>query len=167
MTEQLDPAEGSRVFEEFFDISTGRVDNSVLGWRVAQGLRPSDEYLRANGFCGVVRTPKPQHNPRVARVLPDPSWNVDPLAGTATEVWTVEPLTAEEIAALTAAATAAVREKRNALLRSTDFTQLPDSPISAGDKAKWVAYRKALRDMTKALDPHNPVWPEQPAPSTE
>ena len=40
-----------------------------------------------------------------------------------------------------------VREVRNALLISTDWTQLPDVPDTI--KNKYTAYRQSLRDLTK------------------
>lgn len=161
MTEQLDPAEGSRIFTEFFDIEAQRVDNSVLGWRVGQNLRPSDEYLASEGFYGLVRTDPPTVNPRIARavLLPETSWMVDSASKSVLQLWAIQPLTTEEIAQQAADATAAVRAQRNALLSRSDFTQLPDAP---GDKTTWAAYRQALRDMTTGMDPFNPVWPTPP-----
>ena len=38
-------------------------------------------------------------------------------------------------------------EKRNNKLIASDWTQLPDSPLSAEKKAEWAAYRQALRDL--------------------
>ena len=43
--------------------------------------------------------------------------------------------------------TDAVREKRNKLLQYTDWTQVPDSPLSDSKKAEWATYRQQLRDM--------------------
>lgn len=43
--------------------------------------------------------------------------------------------------------TDAVREKRNKLLQYTDWTQVPDSPLSNSKKAEWATYRQQLRDM--------------------
>jgi len=55
---------------------------------------------------------------------------------------------------------AKLKEERNRLLKDTDWTQVPDSPV---DKAVWATYRQSLRDMTKTTqDPYNPVWPTQP-----
>lgn len=54
-----------------------------------------------------------------------------------------------------------VRARRDALLAETDWTQLPDVPDAT--KAKWQAYREALRDVTK--QPGFPLeidWPEKP-----
>lgn len=52
-------------------------------------------------------------------------------------------------------ARAASRDKRDRLLRESDWTQLPDAPV---DQQRWAVYRKQLRD----LDMTNPVWPEPP-----
>lgn len=41
-----------------------------------------------------------------------------------------------------------VRGPRNFHLAKSDWTQMPDSPLSAEKKAEWAAYRQALRDMT-------------------
>lgn len=49
---------------------------------------------------------------------------------------------------------APARRHRNALLAECDWTQLPDSPLSAEEKASWADYRKALRDL-----PNHPEWP--------
>lgn len=51
------------------------------------------------------------------------------------------------------------RNKRNTLLRESDFTQLADAP---GDKRAWAVYRDALRDITKQADPFALVWPVKP-----
>lgn len=53
-----------------------------------------------------------------------------------------------------------VRSKRQELLMSTDWTQLPDVPLET--KTAWATYRQALRDVTEQPDPFNIVWPEKP-----
>ena len=40
-----------------------------------------------------------------------------------------------------------VRNKRNELLAQSDWTQLPDSPLSQTKKNAWSKYRQQLRDM--------------------
>lgn len=42
-----------------------------------------------------------------------------------------------------------IRNKRNELLKESDWTQLPDVNIS---KEEWVTYRQALRDITASLE---------------
>lgn len=44
-----------------------------------------------------------------------------------------------------------MRRKRDALLKASDWTQLPDAQI---DKVAWAIYRQALRDL-----PTHPNWP--------
>ncbi len=47
------------------------------------------------------------------------------------------------------------------MLRNTDWTQLPDSPLDDDTKAKWATYRQEVRD----IDQNNPssiTWPISP-----
>ena len=56
---------------------------------------------------------------------------------------------------------AAVRQRRDALIAQSDWTQLEDSPLK--DDAAWLSYRQALRDITLQPGfPENLDWPEQP-----
>lgn len=56
-----------------------------------------------------------------------------------------------------------VVSKRNSLLYSSDWTQLPDSPLSETLKKKWVTYRQELRDLTSQKDfPYEVTWPKEP-----
>ena len=45
------------------------------------------------------------------------------------------------------------RDYRNGLLRQSDWTVMPDSPLSDSKKAEWKTYRQTLRDMTKTANP--------------
>jgi hypothetical protein len=54
-----------------------------------------------------------------------------------------------------------VRAERDRRLLASDWTQLPDSPLST--KQAWAVYRQALRDITLQPDPFNIVWPVPPA----
>ena len=42
-----------------------------------------------------------------------------------------------------------LRAKRNKLLADSDYIVLADSPVN--DKANWITYRQALRDLTNGL----------------
>lgn len=56
-----------------------------------------------------------------------------------------------------------IRSIRNQLLAACDWTQLPDAPLSRAEKARWKAYRQALRDVTDGVtDPAAIIWPERP-----
>ena len=50
-----------------------------------------------------------------------------------------------------------IREKRNKLLKESDYTALPDFP----QRDKWILYRQALRDFPSIWLPDRP-FPEKP-----
>lgn len=54
-----------------------------------------------------------------------------------------------------------LRAKRNELLDTCDWTQIPDNKLSDSKKTEWQTYRQALRDITK--DPSNVTWPTPPS----
>lgn len=69
----------------------------------------------------------------------------------------IERETAETIMALE------IRADRAALLSSTDWTQAADSPLSADERARWAAYRQALRDIpVQGGFPWTIQWPIRP-----
>ena len=87
------------------------------------------------------------------------------------------PLTAQEIAQRQAEeiawnngafdrAIAGLRQRRNSLLSSTDWTVLSDSPLSETEKTAWLEYRQDLRDITEGLDTEAKVkavvFPDKP-----
>lgn len=54
-----------------------------------------------------------------------------------------------------------VRDRRDALLRACDWTQLPDTALSDERAVAWAAYRQALRDVPQQEDfPKGVMWPE-------
>jgi len=56
-----------------------------------------------------------------------------------------------------------IRSERNRLLAESDWTQIGD--VTLQSKTEWLAYRQALRDITKQADPFNIVWPVKPQSS--
>ena len=46
-------------------------------------------------------------------------------------------------------------EKRNAKIIASDWTQLPDSPLSDSKKSEWATYRQTLRDIPNNLRGHS------------
>lgn len=59
-----------------------------------------------------------------------------------------------------------LRDKRNLLLVNSDWTQMPDSPLTDTEKTEWQTYRQSLRDLTNGLttveDIDAVVFPEEP-----
>jgi hypothetical protein len=55
---------------------------------------------------------------------------------------------------------ALIRQQRDFLLQSSDWTQVADAPV---DKAAWATYRQALRDIPQQEGfPVTVDWPSQP-----
>ena len=86
-------------------------------------------------------------------------------------------LTAQEISQRQAEATAwangafdraiaGLRQRRNALIASSDWTVLSDSPLSAELKTAWLEYRQDLRDITEGVNTEAKVkavvFPDKP-----
>ena len=65
-------------------------------------------------------------------------------------------------------ATGRLRETRNRLLLNTDWTQLPDVPLTDAKKTEFATYRQALRDLPSNVQdvtaPAYPTAPVYPAP---
>jgi hypothetical protein len=57
----------------------------------------------------------------------------------------------------------ATRDRRNELLSESDWTQLPDSPLSNQKQTEWQIYRQALRDITNQPNPFSINWPSKPS----
>ena len=76
---------------------------------------------------------------------------VDVEAKIVTGTRTAQPISDED-------AWAIVRAMRNNELTATDWTQLPDSPLTPEKKAEWAVYRQALRDVTTQENPREIVW---------
>lgn len=56
-----------------------------------------------------------------------------------------------------------LREERDKLLEACDYTQLPDAPLTAAEKAEYATYRQALRDFPDTVtDIDNYTWPTKP-----
>ena len=56
---------------------------------------------------------------------------------------------------------AEIRENRNVLLFDTDWTDLPNSPLTDAQKTNYQRYRTELRDMPQSTsNPKDVVWPE-------
>jgi hypothetical protein len=56
-----------------------------------------------------------------------------------------------------------VKTKRDVLLQATDWTQIPNNPLTPEVQQQFVVYRQELRDITlQSGYPFNVVWPIKP-----
>lgn len=54
-------------------------------------------------------------------------------------------------------------ERAKQMLRESDWSMLPDVPMTTGQKSAWIAYRKALREIRlQAGFPDDIQWPKAP-----
>jgi hypothetical protein len=55
-----------------------------------------------------------------------------------------------------------IRDERNYLLSTCDWTQLNDCRLSESKKIEWTEYRQKLRDLPSVVDLNNVAYPEKP-----
>ena len=56
-----------------------------------------------------------------------------------------------------------IKLQRNQILQQSDWTQIPNSPLTPEQQDAWAAYRQELRDVTlQSGYPFNVVWPTPP-----
>lgn len=56
-----------------------------------------------------------------------------------------------------------MKSERSQRLRSTDWTQMSDAPLTPAKKLEWAAYRQLLRDLPGVVGFPNVPWPQPPA----
>ena len=57
-----------------------------------------------------------------------------------------------------------ILHRANAELRDSDWTMLPDSELTVGEKEAWIEYRHLLRNIRSATGfPDNILWPPKPS----
>jgi len=75
----------------------------------------------------------------------------------------VKRTSADVRARATEAGIRSLRMQRDSTLASSDWTQMPDSPLSEQERQQWASYRQHLRDLpANTPDPLNVTWPEPP-----
>ena len=56
-----------------------------------------------------------------------------------------------------------IKSIRNRLLLSTDYTQIPDVPLSSEKVEEFALYRQELRQIADKYDYlHDVIWPSKP-----
>lgn len=138
----------------------GAVDVKRAFPRVSFSLPLEGQDLNEFGVVTINATPQPDFNAATHYLeegtpeFSDNEWR---------QTWNTIPLTTEELAARDEAAAGGSRTRRDQLLSSSDWTVLPDSPLSSEKKTEWQTYRQALRDIPESSGfPHNITWPTKP-----
>jgi len=111
---------------------------------------PDSDWLKENGVVEVIMTLPYNEDTEELVYLDEPKVDGEDVVGVA-----AKKLSDED-------AWARIKNKRNNLLVSTDWTQLADTLTPELTK-KYAEYRSALRNVTSAKSPSDVVWPEDPA----
>ena len=104
----------------------------------------TEEELANAGFTG------PYERPEYNSEIETQEWNSE------SEQWITTPIPEEVF-------WERLRGERNLKLTNSDWSQLPDAPLTTAKKTAWATYRQALRDLPENTeDPKNVTWPLQP-----
>lgn len=125
---------------------------------------PSEDWLK-NHSCLKIEDHKELPNADTKLVQVEPYLEGPIGAGGPYKVYTVQviSLTSEEINKRQQGLENSKRTVRNELLQASDWTQMPDSPLSNSKKAEWATYRQKLRDFTTVSDWVYAELPDQPS----
>ena len=97
-------------------------------------------------------------------IYKDGAWTTRPIRPGPFYIWTEDGWTKN-----TTESSANIKNIRNSKLYDSDWTQLPDVPLSDSKRQEWKIYRQALRDFPDTLDLNSinsisdVVWPTPPA----
>ena len=145
-------ADGDTFVRHIHDVEPTRWDEDNY-CRVAN-LTP--EQLEQFGVHQLKLVTPPYYDPATQTREHGPALLVD---GVWTQNYIVSQLDPEDAAKKAEAQWIVVRAERNKLIANTDWTQLPDAPLTNTQTAEWAFYRQGLRDITEQPDPFNIVWP--------
>jgi len=119
----------------------------------------SDATLADLNIAKLLEDPRPSYDPDTQVVI---EGAVEERDGSYYQTYSVIDRPAEAIENDLKNKKANVRAQRNARLAETDWAILPDSPLSAEDKAVYQSYRNALRDVPAQDGFPNNALPEGP-----
>lgn len=89
-------------------------------------------------------------------------WPLDTVNKVVNAEYIVTDLSSDDIALLDTAFKNVVTPIRDQYLKLTDFTQIPDVPISAESRSEFASFRQQLRNLFDASDLSSVVWPSIP-----
>ena len=127
-----------------------------LSKSVSLPYNPSPALLSKYDVVVVEASPKPDvdHTKNVTEGSPAA------IEGKWVQQWLVSPASEREIIERTEAELTSVKRRRNELLQSSDWTQLPDVNV---DKEAWADYREKLRQLKYQPGfPWGVIWPVPP-----
>ena len=141
--------------------STGEIINNLqMAFpNVSIPLSISPEDLNALGVDPILEGPQPQLTRFQSAIKTGPEQDSK---GNWMWVYVAVDWTPEQIEQATTQQWANVRSERDRRLLDSDWSQLPDVPLTEEKKVEWVVYRQELRDVTNQPDPFEITWPTKP-----
>ena len=122
---------------------------------------PSEDWLKNNSAWKITsHIDLPNTNCKIVETTP--YFRDDPAGGHVYSVKVVE-LSDEEKNEKNTQSMTLKRQIRNMFLDKSDWTQMPDSPLSDSKKTEWATYRQKLRDFTSLNDWVNTEFPDKPS----
>jgi hypothetical protein len=130
-----------------YDTLTGQIKRSVITQDVAMQLQENESYIE-----GFANSSNFYVNNGLLVPLP-PKPNEFYVFSYETKSWVLDNNLAIKDIKLT----------RNKLLELSDWTQIPNGPLTSEKQQEWAVYRQELRDITSQPGyPYNVVWPTPP-----
>lgn len=123
---------------------------------------PAEDWLK-NHSCVKIEDHKELPNVNTKLVQVDPYVEIH--FGSEVHVFSVQvvSLSSEEISERQQGLENSQRTVRDELLKASDWTQMPDSPLPDSKKVEWATYRQELRDFTTVSDWVYAGFPDQPS----
>jgi hypothetical protein len=119
--------------------------------------KPTEATLASWGVYPVATTAQPAFSHATQNLIEGDPVLVD---GQWKQTWVVTDATPEQVTQRSEQQADDMRNKRNALLANSDWTQIADAPV---DATAWATYRQALRDITTQVGfPNEVIWPVEP-----
>lgn len=113
------------------------------------------------GYAEFVFVSQPETQRFFRAVETTPTLNED---GKVYQTWSIEEFTDQEKTELTDLTSRGKRLIRQGLLLHSDWSQLPDNPLSDEQKLAYKTYRQQLRDLTNQPGfPWDVTWPTPPS----
>lgn len=146
-------ADGDTFIRHIHDIEPTRWDDDNF----CRVVKLTPEQVVQFGVHQLKLVTPPYYDPATQAREHGPALLID---GVWTQHYIVSELDTEEAAAKADEQWIIIRDRRTALLVSSDWTQVADAPV---DAAAWAVYRQALRDITTQPNPFAIEWPSTPA----
>lgn len=144
------------------DLTDDRAIRTLENIALSRGVSPSefnaDTYELPEGYDPIIVNEPPENLTKYQVV------EATPIAKNANGEWVLDFIIGEaddeRKLYIDGYLTNEARRFRNVLLANSDWSQLPDAPLSTEKKALWTAYRQELRDITS--NPGFPVYHKFP-----